>query len=104
MSTPPHTSLVDDVHEDRLFEVWRKNPGVMDQSAAAASPDSELRAFGSALAEHFQVVDLRAARPGMGFSWGRYGPRTEERRHGYDRIFGYAKPPKRGFLATLFGR
>src|SRR5882672_4684246 len=22
MSTPPHNSLVDDVHEDRLFEVW----------------------------------------------------------------------------------
>jgi cell wall assembly regulator SMI1 len=104
MSTPPHKSLVDDVHEDRLFEVWRKNPGVMDQSAAAASPDSELRAFGSALAEHFQVVDLRTVDPGMGFSWGRYGPRTEVRRHGYDRIFGYAKPPSRGFFATLFGR
>jgi hypothetical protein len=82
MSTPPHKSLVDDVHEDRLFDVWRKNPGVMDQPAAAASPDSALRAFASALPGHFQVVDLRTASPGMGFSWGRYGPRTEVRRHG----------------------
>lgn len=104
MSTPPHMSLVDDVHEDRLFDVWRKNPGVIDQSAAAVSPDSALRAFASALPGHFQIVDLRTASPGMGFSWGRYGPRTEVRRHGYDRIFGYAKPPKTGLFTQLFSR
>jgi hypothetical protein len=23
---PPHVSLVDDVHEDQLFHVWRTNP------------------------------------------------------------------------------
>ena len=23
---PPHTSLVDDVHEDRLYDVWRNRP------------------------------------------------------------------------------
>ena len=28
-------ALVDDGHEDRLFEVWRKNQGVLDQPAAA---------------------------------------------------------------------
>ena len=104
MNTPPHKSLVDDVHEDRLFDVWRKNPGVVDQQTAAASTDSALRAFASALPGHFQIVDMRAASPGMGFSWGRYGPRTEVRRHGYDRIFGYAKPPKTGLFAKLFGR
>ncbi len=104
MRTPPHKSLVDDVHEDRLFDVWRKNPGVIDQSAAAASPDSALRAFASALDVHFQIVDLRSASPGMGFSWGRYGPRTEVRRHGYDRIFGYTKPAKTGLFTKLFGR
>jgi cell wall assembly regulator SMI1 len=104
MSTPPRKSLVDDVHEDRLFDVWRKNPGVIDQSVAAASPDSALRAFASALPGHFQIVDLRTASPGMGFSWGRYGPRTELRRHGYERIFGYAKPPKTGLFTKLFGR
>lgn len=25
--TPPFKSLIDDVHEDRIFEVWRKNAG-----------------------------------------------------------------------------
>ncbi len=94
MSTPPHESLVDDVHQDRLFQMWHKNPGVIDQSVAASSSDPALRAFAEALPEGFQIVDLRTASPGMGFSWGRYGPRTELRRHGYDRIFGYAKPPR----------
>jgi len=104
MNTPPHKSLVNDVHADGLFNVWRKNPGVIDQPTAAASPDAALRAFASGLPEHFQIVDLRSVNPGMGFSWGRYGPRTEVRRYGYERIFGYAKPPSRGFFATLFGR
>ncbi|MCW5557628.1 MAG: SMI1/KNR4 family protein [Verrucomicrobiae bacterium] len=101
---PPHKSLVDDVHEDRLFDVGRKNPGVMDPSDAAASSDAELRSFASELPEHFQIVDLRNAIPGMGFSWGRYGPQTELRRHGYARIFGYAKPSRTGFFAKFFSR
>jgi hypothetical protein len=109
MSTPPHKSLVDDVHEDRLFNVWRKNPGVIDRATALQSSDAAIRAFASELPEHFQLVDLRNVRPGMGFSWGRYGPKTEVRRHGYERIFAYGifaygKPPRRGFLGSLFGR
>jgi hypothetical protein len=104
MSTPPHKSLINDVHEDRLFNVWRKNPGMVDQPSASASSDPLLRSFASGLPEHFQIVDLRTVDTGMGFSWGRYGPRTEIRRHGYERIFAYTKPPSTGFLAKLFGR
>jgi len=104
MHTPPHTSLVHDVHEDRLFDVWRKNPGTIDQRTASASPDPALSSFASGLPAHFQIVDLRRVDPGMGFSWGRYGPRTEVRRHGYERIFGYGKPASRGLFAKLFGR
>jgi hypothetical protein len=104
MMIPPRKSLINDVLGDRLFHVWRKNPGAVDQAAAATSSDPELRKFAAGLREHFQIVDLRAVSPGMGFSWGRYGPRTEVRRHGYQRIFGYAKPLKTGFLAGLFGR
>jgi len=104
MSTTPHKSLVDDVHDDRLFDVWRKNPGVIDQPTGAGSSDSTLRTFATGLPQHFQIVDLRSVSPGMGFSWGRYGPRTEVRRHGYERLFAYAKPASTGFLARLFGR
>jgi len=104
MYAPPHESLVDDVHEDRLFDVWRKNPGVVDQATASASSDAALRALASGLPGNFQIVDLRSVDPGMGFSWGRYGPRTDIRRHGCERIFGYAKPPRAGLFAKLFRR
>ena len=36
MLVPPHASAVDDVHEDRLFNVWRTNPGTLEHSAALA--------------------------------------------------------------------
>src|SRR6185436_441965 len=42
LSIPPHASLVDDVHEDRLFRVWRENPAEIDY-AAALEGDGELR-------------------------------------------------------------
>src|ERR1041384_7420467 len=77
---PPHKSLIDDVHEDRLFDVWRKNPGTLT-IAEAATRDSELRAFAATLDDRFKVVDLRGAPPGMGFSWGGYGSPTPQRRH-----------------------
>jgi cell wall assembly regulator SMI1 len=89
MLTPPHKSLVNDVHDDRLFDVWRKNPGVIDQSVASSSQDLAIRAFALSLSPNFQIVDLRNVEPGMGFSWGRYGTRTEIRRCGFERIFAY---------------
>lgn len=104
MFTPPHKSLVNDVHDDRLFNVWRQNPGVMEHATALASSDPTLREFAVKLPDNFQLVDMRTASPGMGFSWGRYGPNTRVLRHGGERIFAYAKPIKAGFLARLFGR
>jgi len=100
---PGQTSSVDDVHEDRLFHVWRENPGALDHAAALAG-DAELRAFAAGLDDRFTFVDLRRPVVGMGFSWGRHGPRTELRRHGYERLFAYAPPERKpGLLRRLFG-
>jgi hypothetical protein len=104
MSVPPHESLVDDVHEDRLFGVWRENPGTLDHAAALAAADEELRAFAAELDERFVFVDLRSPEVGMGVSWGRHGPQTEVRRHGHRRLFAYAGPEKKpGLLRRLLG-
>jgi len=103
MYQPPHKSLIDDVHADRLFDVWRKNPSTLTV-ADAVLRDEVLRAFAATLDQRFTIVDLRGVRPGMGFSWGRYGPRTEVRRHGDLPIFAYAAPPKRSLLSRLTGR
>jgi cell wall assembly regulator SMI1 len=103
MSIPPHESLVDDVHEDRLFRVWRENPGTLDHAAALAG-DPALREFAAGLDESWTFVDLRSPEVGMGFSWGRHGPRTELRRHGYELLFAYAPPEQKpGLLKRLFG-
>jgi cell wall assembly regulator SMI1 len=101
MFVPPHASLIDDVHEDRLHDVWRSNPGVLDHAAALAG-DASLREFAAGLDERFRFVDLREPAIGMGFSWGRHGPRTEVRRHGFERLFAYAAPPKRRLRERLF--
>jgi len=94
--SPPHASLVDDVHEDRLHHVYRTNPGVIPHAEALGSDtDEALTAFAKTLDDDFEIIDLRDPQPGMGFSWGRYGPRTEVRRHGYERVFAYRRPPKR---------
>jgi hypothetical protein len=88
---PPHESLLDDVHEDRLFDVWRKNPGVQSYEDAMKSADHSLRAFAATLDPTFEFVDLRNAAVGFGFSWGRYGAKTVIRRAGELPIFAVQK-------------
>ena len=98
---PAAPSAVDDVHEDRLFNVWGNNPETLEHSAALAS-DERLSAFAAELDDCFTFVDLRSSPVGMGFM-GRYGPRTEVRRHGDERLFAYAPPEKLpGLLRRLF--
>ena len=104
MYTPPHKGLIDDVHDDRLFYVWRKNPGVIAYASALASPDPDIQTFAAGLDARFELIDLREAPIGMGFSWGRYGPKTEVKRFGSKPIFAYRRPEKTSLLAKLFGR
>jgi len=89
LSVPPHESLIHEVHEDRLFHVWRNNPGVISHEECLRSQDPELRTFAEELGSSFQIIDLRNAQIGFGFSWGRYGPDTVNRRHGTLPIFAY---------------
>lgn len=101
---PPHTSLIDDVQEDRLFRVWRTNPGVIPHATALLSPDPDIQSFAAGLDPSFEFVDLRDAQIGMGFSWGRFGPQTEVRRFGSKPVFAYKRPQKTSFFSRLFSR
>jgi cell wall assembly regulator SMI1 len=100
-SVAPHKSLLDDVHADRLFKVWQTNPGVLSFEQASVSSDPDIRAFSESLGPAYQLIDMRQAPIGFGFSWGRYGPQTVVRRHGTHRIFAYEQR-KRSFLGRLF--
>jgi hypothetical protein len=102
MFKPPHRSLVDDVHEDRIAHVWRTNPGVLSYEQCLHSDDPVLSAFARELDSSFQIIDLRRAKPGEGFSWGRYGPRALVKRFGTHAVFAYQK--RKGLFFRLFGR
>jgi cell wall assembly regulator SMI1 len=102
MFEPPHQSLIDDVHEDRLANIWQMNPGVLSYEQCLRSGDPILSAFARELDERFQIIDLRLAKPGDGFSWGRYGPRTQIRRFGTHAVFAYQKP--KSIISRLLGR
>lgn len=105
MSLAPHKSEVDDVHEDRLFDVWGKNPGVMSKADCLQSTDQNIANFAKSLEDGFEIIDLRNCKIGEGFSWGRYGPRTELMRYQTLPIFAYRKVKKEGgFFSKLFGR
>jgi hypothetical protein len=100
MFEPPHQSLIDDVHEDRLARVWQTNPGVLAHEQCLQSEDPILSAFARELDdESFQIIDLRLAKPGDGFSWGRYGPNTQIQRFGTHAVFAYKKP--KSFISRL---
>ena len=101
MYVPPHQSLIDDVHEDRPARVWKTNPGVLSQEQCLRSEDPILSAFARELDEGFQIVDLRRARPGDGFSWGRYGPNAQIKRFRTYAVFAYQK---KSLLSRLLGR
>ncbi len=96
---PPHRSLVEDVRQDRLHDVWSSRPGALPRAAALGSPDAALREFAETLDDTWTVVDLRHRQVGGGLAWGRHGPRTRLARHGWERIFGYApyEKPRRSW-------
>jgi hypothetical protein len=101
MSQPPNESLIGDVSDDRLFDVWGKNPVERAQELT----DPVLLEFKAQLGEGWIIVDMRHPQPGFGFSWGRSDPQTDLKRFGEERIFAYYRPPKKpSIFDRLFGR
>lgn len=103
MFVPPFQSVIDDVHEDKIYRVWNTNPNVLTREACLASGDIILRTFAAGLEQGYEIIDLRSCKAGFGFSWGRYGPGTETRRFNEYPVFAYRKPRNKGLLARLFG-
>ncbi|MDH3223165.1 MAG: SMI1/KNR4 family protein [Gemmatimonadota bacterium] len=97
-------SPVDVVHEDVTDAIWASNSGVQDRDSALASDDAVVAGFAAEFPVDAVIADLRAPGVGDGFSWGRFGPRTEWRRAGPLRLWGAVPPPKRqGLISRIFG-
>jgi SMI1 / KNR4 family (SUKH-1) len=96
-------SRVDFVHEDVVNRIWRENPDLSTAEALLGSGDGVLRAFAASLPPAALVADLRSPTLGQGFSWGRFGPKTQIRRAGLERVWALIPPErKRGFLSSIF--
>jgi len=90
-SGKPWKSELDDVHEELSTRIWRENPDVLTREQALSGGDPNLIRFAESLDDSWLFVDLRNPKLGDGFSWGRYGPKTLNRRFGEERIFAYQK-------------
>ncbi len=99
---PPWKSEIDDVHEQYQSRIWRDNPGTMTYEQCLSSDDADLAAFARSLDETYLFIDLRHPKIGDGFSWGRYGPGTLNKRFGEKRIFAY--PIRKSFWQRLLRR
>jgi hypothetical protein len=102
MFVPPHRSLINDVHEELLLNIWKNNPGMMTHEQCLTSEDADIREFSRSLDENYLLIDMRNAHIGDGFSLGRYGPKTVNKRFGEQRIFAYEI--RKSFRQRLFGR
>jgi len=98
-------SPINRVHETVVDTLWRDHAALITQAAAAASSDPTLRDFAECLTPDAVIADLRDPRPGSGFAWGMFGPRTDIQRFGTHRMWALTRPPdKPGFFSRLFGR
>jgi len=85
-----------------VSRIWSENPACLT-SEQALGGDSELAEFARELGADWTLIDLRNPSPGDGFSWGRYGPKTEVRRHPSLCIVALRKPPpKPSFWSKLW--
>ena len=98
----PWKSEIDTVHEELSNRIWRDNPGVLSYEECLTLGDPELRVFAESLDHSWRFIDLRSPKLGDGFSWGRYGARTTNKRFGDKLIFAYQKKSLwRRFLDAL---
>jgi hypothetical protein len=102
MAEPPYAGPIDDVHERHATEMWRTNTGAVARDEAVRSSEPVVRDFAEQLTSDYFIVDLRNARTGDGFSWGRFGPQTVVCRAGEARIFAYQSRSRLSRLRGFF--
>ena len=101
---PGAPSAVHRMQEAVIHRLWRDETGLLTPADAAERGDAVLAGFAGGLPAEARIADLRSARPEQGFAWGRFGPRTEIRRAGAERLWALIPPPsKPGWLRRLFG-
>ncbi len=101
-SNPPWESEIADVDRKLARRIWRENPCAMSHSQCLANGDHELKTFAESLDETWEFIDLRTPKLGDGYSWGRYGSKTGNKRYGNKRIFACQKKTRGRRLLDAF--
>jgi hypothetical protein len=97
-------SNLDIIHESTVMDIWTKNDGLIDKSAAISGTDDKLKSFATTLPDNFVTADLRDKPIKSGFAWGKLGPKTDKvKRHDTELIWGLEKVEKKRLLSRLFG-
>ena len=98
-------SNLDIIHDVTVMDVWTKNNGFIDKSAALASTDEKIKSFAATLPDNFVIADLRDKPLKSGFAWGKFGPNIDKvKRYDTELIWGLEKVEKKGLLSRLFGK
>jgi cell wall assembly regulator SMI1 len=102
LGNSPWKGEIDDVHEKYHHRIWKENPDVLTYEQCVGSGDTDLANFAEPLGQKYLYIDMRKPKVGDGFSWGRYGAKTVNKRYGEKRIFAYEV--RTSFLQRLFGK
>ena len=100
LGNPPYKSALDEVHETATFAIWNDLPGMRAAGEFHNAEDTALREFAEGLGGDWLIADLRNAAVGDGFPWGRFGPRTANRRMREERVFAIQR---KSFWKRLIG-
>jgi hypothetical protein len=94
-------SAINLVYDNFAHRVAAENPNLISAEQAYHPGDPDFGLFVQSLKKGYQFIDLRNAKVGDGFSWKRWGDKTELLRNGNLRLFAYRKVPN--FFQKLIG-
>ena len=103
LGQPGPRSPIDIVHEDVTSAIWASKSGLINRETAQASHDAILSDFASGFPAEAVFADLRSPGIGDGFAWGQFGPKSEWKRAGANRLWAAVPPRRRGLLSRLRG-
>ncbi len=97
----PTENYLNEIHEKVVFDIW-SNGGLVFEKTDFQSRNKEFDGFLSEFeGEEWVVADMRKAKNGDGFAWGKFGPNNLSKRHPSELIW-VIKKKKKGFFARLF--
>lgn len=97
----PSENYLNEIHDKVVFDLWSSG-GLIIEKSDFINSNKEFEGFLSDFeGDEWVVADLRKAKNGDGFAWGKFGPNNLSKRHPSELIW-VIKKKKKGFFARLF--